>query len=81
MQRGIEVLGAVGLAAHRAVRERHVLAPGVAASLATWLVHAQLDWLWEMPAATLNAILLAGLAIALHERTLDLKRQFLATSD
>ena len=69
------VLGGVALAAFRAVRERHVLAPGVAAGLATWAVHAQLDWLWEMPAATLNAILLGGLAIALYERTLDLKQQ------
>ena len=69
------VLGGVGLAAFRSVRERHVLAPGVAAGLATWVVHAQLDWLWEMPAATLNAILLAGLAIALYERTLDLKQE------
>ena len=72
----IVALGGAGLATHRAVRERHVLAPGVAAGLAAWLVHAQLDWLWEMPAATLNAILLAGLALALQERTLDLKRQF-----
>ncbi len=70
----IGVVG-VGVAAHRALRERHVLAPGVAAGSATWVVHAQLDWLWEMPAATLNAILLAAVAIALHERTFDLKQQ------
>lgn len=68
------VLGGVGLAARRAVRDRHVLAPGAAAGLAAWLVHAQLDWLWEMPAATLNALLLAGLAIALTERTRELKQ-------
>lgn len=72
------VLGGVAVAALRAVRERHVLAPGVAAGLAAWLVHAQLDWLWEMPAATLNAILLAGLALAMGERTWDLREQLAA---
>ncbi len=72
------VLGGVGVAALRAVRERHVLAPGAAAGLAAWLVHAQLDWLWEMPAATLNAVLLAGLVLALGERTFDLREQLAA---
>ncbi len=34
------------------------------AALATWAVHAGVDWDWEMPALTLVAILLAGAAIA-----------------
>ena len=40
-----------------------VLVVGPAAGMAAWLLHAQLDWLWEMPAATLNVLLLAGLVL------------------
>jgi O-antigen ligase len=35
-----------------------------AAALATWAVHAGVDWDWEMPALTLVAVLLAGAVIA-----------------
>ncbi len=34
------------------------------AALATWAVHAGVDWDWEMPALTLVAVLLAGAVIA-----------------
>lgn len=56
---------AVGLAAARAVRASPVLGPGAAAGLVAWALHAQLDWISEMPASSLNALLLAGLVLAL----------------
>jgi hypothetical protein len=44
------------------------LAAGPAAGLAVWLVHATLDWDWEMPALTLVAIALAGMLCAAADR-------------
>jgi hypothetical protein len=32
-----------------------------------WLVHASIDWDWQLPAVTLPAIALAGALIALAE--------------
>jgi O-antigen ligase len=55
-----------GMAA--AVVRLHRTAPGaatgLAAGLATWAVHAGLDWDWEMPAVTLPALMLGAAAIA-----------------
>jgi O-antigen ligase len=56
-------LGGVAASAPAAFRSQPVLVVGPAAGLAAWLLHAQLDWLWEMPAATLNVLLLAGLVL------------------
>ena len=39
------------------------LAAGPAAALATWGLHASLDWDWELPALTLVAVSLAGLVL------------------
>ena len=50
-----------------AVRRDPALAVGATAGLVAWILHAQLDWLWEMPAATLNAVLLAALLLALAD--------------
>jgi hypothetical protein len=36
---------------------------GPITALATWFVHANLDWDWEMPALTLVALVLAGSAL------------------
>ena len=43
------------------------LAAGSAAALVVWLLHASIDWDWQMPAVTLPALILAGLLIALAE--------------
>jgi hypothetical protein len=40
---------------------------GPAAALAAWAFHAGLDWDWEMPAATLPALLLGAAAVAWSE--------------
>src|SRR3954470_1052188 len=49
-------------------RDVHDLAPAVAAGpmagAAVWAAHVAVDWDWEMPAATLPALLLAGLLLA-----------------
>jgi tetratricopeptide (TPR) repeat protein len=55
------LLGALGAAVAAALRARATAALPVAACLGTfvyWLLHASLDWLWEIPAVT-------GLALAL----------------
>ena len=60
--------GAVALALWRAVRVRGVLrrsqAAAAGAAFTAWLVHASLDWDWEMPALTGAAIVLASALLA-----------------
>jgi hypothetical protein len=69
---GLALLGAflVGVAAagRRALAAGAPLAPGVCAVCAAWLLHASIDWDWQMPAVTLPAIVLAGGLIAESER-------------
>lgn len=57
----------VGLAAARALWLHSSLAVGPIAALVTWVLHAGLDWDWEMPAVTLIAVLLAGMLVALAD--------------
>jgi len=61
----------VGGAAWRAHRRRRArggidrsLDAVVVAALVTWLVHAGLDWIWEMPAVTVWVFALGGIALA-----------------
>jgi hypothetical protein len=53
-----------GVAARRAFARDPALAAGWIAAVAVWLVHAGLDWDWEMPALSLVAIVLTGALIA-----------------
>lgn len=55
------------LAVRRALASDAALAAGPAAALAVWVVHAGLDWDWEMPALTLVAVLLTGMLLARGE--------------
>jgi hypothetical protein len=57
-------LGGVAACAARAVRRDPGLAAGPIAVGALWAVHAGLDWDWEMPSATLPALLLAAVLVA-----------------
>jgi hypothetical protein len=57
------LLGAVGICVARVYAVDPVLAAGPAAALAVWLLHATVDWDWEMPGITLVAIMLAGAMI------------------
>jgi hypothetical protein len=60
-------LGGVGWAARRAHGLAGAAAAGPAAAFVVWATHAAIDWDWEMPAATLPAIVLAGALIAISE--------------
>jgi O-Antigen ligase len=60
-------LGGTSAAVVRLYRHNPGAATGLAAGLAAWAFHAGLDWDWEMPAATLPALLLAAGAIAWAE--------------
>jgi hypothetical protein len=64
-------VGGVILAAVRAMRARPALAAGPVAALVAYIVHAPLDWDWQMPALSLVAFVLAGMVIALAEDPTD----------
>jgi O-antigen ligase len=61
-------LGGVGAAAVRLYRRDPAAATGLAAGLAAWAIHSGLDWNWEMPAVTLQALLLAAAVVAWSEQ-------------
>jgi O-Antigen ligase len=60
-------LAGVGAAAVRLYRRDPAAATGLAACLAAWAIHTGLDWNWEMPAVTLQALLLGAAAVAWSE--------------
>jgi O-antigen ligase len=47
-------------AARRALRSDRALYAGWCAAALVWLLHASIDWDWQLPAVTLPAVLLAG---------------------
>jgi hypothetical protein len=59
------VLAALAAPVAAAVRaRRHPLVPAALGAYAAFLVHAAIDWDWEMPALTLVAVVLAGVLVA-----------------
>lgn len=54
------LLGAVAVAARRLLRDGAAGTVGAITCVAAWLVHANLDWDWQMPALTLLAVACAG---------------------
>jgi O-Antigen ligase len=68
---GLAFLGAflvgVAVAGRRALAGGAPLAAGASAVCATWVLHASIDWDWQMPAVTLPAIVLAGGLLAESE--------------
>ena len=62
-----EALLAEIAAARRALRVRPVLAAGPTAACSAWLLHAMIDWDWQLPAATLPTLILVGALIAASE--------------
>ncbi|MBD0282479.1 MAG: O-antigen ligase family protein [Thermoleophilaceae bacterium] len=60
-------VGGIGAAVFRLYRLDPAAGAGLAAALAAWAFHAGLDWDWEMPAATLPALLLGAAAVAWSE--------------
>ncbi|HEY8584526.1 MAG TPA: O-antigen ligase family protein [Capillimicrobium sp.] len=62
------------LAVRRALESDAAMAAGPAAALAVWVVHAGVDWDWEMPALTLVAVLLAGTLLGRVEAEAQARR-------
>src|SRR5205807_8788652 len=58
------LLAGVVLCMRAAWRRDSALVAGWGAALASWALHAGLDWDWEMPAVTLIALVLSGAALA-----------------
>lgn len=58
------LVAGVLIAGRRAARADPVLVAGPAAAAVTWATHAAVDWMWEMPAVTLPALVLAGVLLA-----------------
>jgi O-antigen ligase len=63
-------LGGIAAALARLWRER-VLVAGLAAASAAYVVHAALDWDWEMPGVTLPFLALTGALLTAGEGRLD----------
>jgi hypothetical protein len=63
----VAMCGGTAVAARRALGRHRALAAGPVAALVVWLLHASIDWDWQMPAVTLPALVLAGLLIVLAE--------------
>ncbi len=60
-------LGGIALAARQALATRAPLAAGACAVSSAWLLHASIDWDWQMPAVTLPVLVLAGGLLAASE--------------
>ncbi|HZJ29747.1 MAG TPA: hypothetical protein VFD37_07150, partial [Solirubrobacterales bacterium] len=58
------LLAGGGLAARDARRADPRLLAGATAACIVWLLHAAIDWDWEMPAVTLPALIMAGALLA-----------------
>jgi len=58
------LFAAVAAAGRRALAVDPVIAVGPVGALTTWLLHASVDWDWQVPALTGVAVVLAGLLLA-----------------
>ena len=64
----IAMLAGLALSARRALVAEPAATLGLVAMLGTYLVHAALDWDWEMPAVTLPALAAAAAIVATADR-------------
>jgi hypothetical protein len=62
------LVGGVAAAGRRALASGTALAPGACAVCVVWLLHAAIDWDWQLPAVTLPALVLAGGLLAASEQ-------------
>jgi tetratricopeptide (TPR) repeat protein len=78
---GVLLLGGLAAAAAGAFRARRsreaerAAAAAAAAVFVYWLLHASVDWFWELPALTGPAVALLGMAIALAPRASGQSRE------
>jgi O-antigen ligase len=63
-------IGGLAAAGRRALALGAPLAPGACAVCVAYLLHATIDWDWQLPAVTLPALVLAGGLLAASERRL-----------
>ncbi len=61
------LIGGVAVAGRRALSRDRRLAAGPCAALIAWVLHASIDWLWQLPAVSLPALALAGTLLVLSE--------------
>ena len=61
------LIGGVAAAARAVLRDDRELAVGWTAAVVVFVVHAGIDWQWEMPAVTLPELVLAGALLARAE--------------
>ncbi|CAB4930082.1 unannotated protein [freshwater metagenome] len=66
----LALLGGAGLAAMRALARRPGLSAGWVAACAVFLLHAFMDWGWQMPAVALPFVLLVGALAAVADEDL-----------
>ena len=59
--------GGAAAAGRRALRHSPAAAAGAVAATLAWFLHASIDWDWELPAASLPAVVLTGALIVLAE--------------
>lgn len=52
-------------------RDQSVVTAGIVASAAAWFAHAQLEWLWQLPAITLTMVVLVAAAAGAARRPDD----------
>jgi hypothetical protein len=62
------MVGGLAVAGGRALRRDPLLAPGACAVATVWLLHASIDWDWQLPAVTLPALIAAGALVAAAEQ-------------
>jgi hypothetical protein len=58
------LIAGVVIAGRRAGSVDRILVAGPAAGAVTWATHSAVDWMWEMPAVTLPALVLVGALLA-----------------
>jgi O-antigen ligase len=61
------MLGGVMAAGRRALIGGQAIAAGCCAASTVWLLHASIDWDWEVPAVTLPVVVMGGALIAASE--------------
>jgi len=62
------LLAGGGLAARDALRRDPAAAAGVTAATLAWLLHASIDWDWQLPAVSLPALIMTGALVVISER-------------
>jgi hypothetical protein len=63
----VMLIGGVAFSCRRALTARAPVAPGLSAAATVFLLHASIDWDWQVPAVALPALIAAGALVAAAE--------------